>query len=49
MGSPAHGHHEGKEQDPASVAILEHIAQLPRDAWNHPFTPVIIRHIVIQP
>jgi hypothetical protein len=24
-------------------------AQLPRDASNHPFTPVIIRHIFIQP
>jgi cyclophilin family peptidyl-prolyl cis-trans isomerase len=35
--------------DAASVAILEHIAQLPRDSSNHPFTPVIIRHIVIQP
>jgi cyclophilin family peptidyl-prolyl cis-trans isomerase len=35
--------------DPASVANLEHIAQLPRDASNHPFTTVIIRHIVIQP
>jgi cyclophilin family peptidyl-prolyl cis-trans isomerase len=35
--------------DQASVVILEHIAQLPRDASNHPFTPVIIRHIAIQP
>lgn len=35
--------------DPASVAILESIAHLPRDASNHPIPPVVIRHIVIQP
>jgi cyclophilin family peptidyl-prolyl cis-trans isomerase len=35
--------------DPASVATLENIARLPRDASNHPVPPVIIRHIVIQP
>ncbi|WP_263384174.1 peptidylprolyl isomerase [Granulicella arctica] len=35
--------------DSASVAILERIAHLPRDASNHPLTPVVIRHIAIQP
>jgi cyclophilin family peptidyl-prolyl cis-trans isomerase len=35
--------------DAPSVAILDHIAQLPRDTSNHPLTPVIIRHIAIQP
>ena len=34
--------------DSASVAILERIAHLPRDVSNHPLTPVVIRHIVIQ-
>jgi cyclophilin family peptidyl-prolyl cis-trans isomerase len=35
--------------DSASVAILDHIAHLPRDASNRPVAPVIIRQIVIQP
>jgi cyclophilin family peptidyl-prolyl cis-trans isomerase len=35
--------------DSASIAVLDRIAHLPRDASNHPFTPVIIRHIAIQP
>jgi peptidyl-prolyl cis-trans isomerase A (cyclophilin A) len=35
--------------DPASVAILDHIAHQPRDNSNHPLTPVLIRKIVIQP
>jgi peptidyl-prolyl cis-trans isomerase A (cyclophilin A) len=35
--------------DTPSVAILDRIAHLPRDNSNHPLTPVIIRHIAIQP
>ena len=35
--------------DSASIAVLERIAHLPRDASNHPLTPVVIRRIVIQP
>lgn len=35
--------------DPSSVVILDQIAQLPRDASNHPLTPVVIRRIAIQP
>lgn len=35
--------------DAASVAVLEHIAHLPRSVSNLPLTPVIIQHIAIQP
>jgi cyclophilin family peptidyl-prolyl cis-trans isomerase len=35
--------------DEASLAILDRIAHLPRDASNHPFVPVIINHIAIRP
>jgi cyclophilin family peptidyl-prolyl cis-trans isomerase len=35
--------------DPASVAVLERIAHLPRNASNLPLTPVVIQRIVIQP
>jgi peptidyl-prolyl cis-trans isomerase A (cyclophilin A) len=35
--------------DAPSIALLERIQDLPRDASNHPLTPVVIRRIVIQP
>jgi peptidyl-prolyl cis-trans isomerase A (cyclophilin A) len=35
--------------DPASVAVMEKIAHLPRDASNHPLTPVVIRRIEVKP
>jgi len=35
--------------DSASVAVLEHIAHLPRDGSNHPLTPVVVRRIDVQP
>ncbi len=35
--------------DAASVAVLERMAHLPRNASNLPLTPVVIRHIVVQP
>jgi peptidyl-prolyl cis-trans isomerase A (cyclophilin A) len=35
--------------DAASVAVLDHIAQLSRDGSNHPLTPVVIRRIDIEP
>ena len=35
--------------DAPSIALLRRIQDLPRDASNHPFTPVVIRRIDIQP
>ena len=35
--------------DDASVNIVSAIARVPRDAHNRPLTPVVIRHITIQP
>lgn len=35
--------------DPASVAVLERIAHLPRDAANLPLKPVIIHSILVKP
>jgi hypothetical protein len=48
--TPSNGGHKIIGQcDPASVEILERIAQLQRDASNHTIPPVVIRQIVIQP
>jgi cyclophilin family peptidyl-prolyl cis-trans isomerase len=35
--------------DDASVKVVEDIAHVPRDANNKPLTPVVIKHITIQP
>jgi cyclophilin family peptidyl-prolyl cis-trans isomerase len=35
--------------DDASVKLGQSIARIPRDAHNRPLTPVVIRHITIQP
>ncbi len=35
--------------DGASVKLVEEIARVPRDAHNKPLTPVVIRHVTIEP
>jgi peptidyl-prolyl cis-trans isomerase A (cyclophilin A) len=43
------GYHIIGQCDAPSIALLRRIQDLPRDASNHPFTPVVIRRIDIQP